>query len=79
MTDVKIPPPPKKTSGKGTPPPVNEPSNNLTKNMDGDLVAFNFRVPAEFRKKVRQYALDNDSTAVQVMMDAIDDYFARKR
>ena len=79
MTDVKIPPPPKRISGKGMPPPVNEPSNNLTKNMDGDLVALNFRVPTEFRKKVRQYALDNDSTAVQVMMDAIDNYIERKR
>ncbi len=79
MTNVNIPPPPKKTSGKGTPPPVNEPSDNLTKNMDGDLVAFNFRVPAEFRKKVRQFALDNDSTAVQVMIDAINNYIERKR
>ena len=79
MSNLKIPPPPKKTSGKGTPPPMNESSDNLTKNMDSDLVAFNFRVPAEFRKKVRQYALDNDSTAVQVMIDAINNYIERKR
>lgn len=79
MNHVKIPPPPKKSSGKGLPPPANEASTNLNKNMEGDFVAFNFRVPAEFRKKVRQYALDNDTTAVQIMMDAIDDYIARKR
>jgi len=78
MNHVKIPPP-KKSSGKGLPPPVNQASTNLNKNMEGDFVAFNFRVPAEFRKKVRQYALDNDTTAVQLMMEAIDDYVSRKR
>jgi len=79
MNNVKIPPPPQKLSSKGSPPPIDEASANLGRHMESDLVAFNFRVPAEFRKKVRQYALDNDSTAVQVMMDSITDYIERKR
>jgi len=73
VSDVKINPP-KKAIGKGVPPASQDASNNLVKNMEGDLVAFNFRVPAEFRKKVRQHALDHDTTAVKIMMDALDEY-----
>ena len=73
--NIKVPPPPiKKGVGKGAPPTVEKASKNLIKPMEGDQVAFNFRVPSEFRKQVRQYALDHDTTAVQVMMDAMEEY-----
>ena len=76
--NIKVPPPMLKRSiGKGTPPPVKEASKNLSKPMDEESVAFNFRVPAEFRKRVRQYALDHNSTAVQVMMDAVEAHITK--
>ena len=78
--NTKIAPPaPKKIIGKGAPPPIQEASKNLDKLMDAEHVAFNFRVPAEFRKRVRQYALDHDTTAVQVMMKAVEELLTNKR
>jgi hypothetical protein len=75
---TKISPPShKSTVGKGTPPPTEKPTNNLAKKMDDDMVALNFRVTAEFRKRIRQYALDNDMTAVQVMLNAIEGYIKK--
>ena len=72
---TKIAPPSHKNSpGKGTPPPTQHPSNNLVKIMDEEMVALNFRVTAGFRKRIRQFALDNDMTAVQVMQNAIEKY-----
>ncbi len=73
---VKIAPP-SKPIGKGTPPPVQQASNNLAKPLDGELVAMNFRVPSEFRKLVRQYALDNNMTAVQILTEAIQEYLKK--
>ena len=64
--------PPKKK--KGAPPLINNSSNNLTKLAEDDTVAFNFRVTPDFRKQVKQYCLDHDTTAVRVMIDAITEY-----
>jgi hypothetical protein len=65
---------PSKLKGKGTPPQTENASNNLKKTIEGETVALNFRVQSEFRKSIRQYALDHDTTAVQVMMSAVEKY-----
>jgi len=72
MKNTKIPPP--KLNLKGIPPEINTTKNNIEKPLNEELVAFNFRVTAEFRKRVRQYAIDNDTTAVKVMINAIEEY-----
>lgn len=72
--NTKIPLP--KQNSKGTPPLVSSIKNNIKKPLDEDFVAFNFRVPAEFRKRVKRYVADNDTTAVKVMMDAIEAYIS---
>ncbi|NRA86191.1 MAG: hypothetical protein HRU28_02110 [Rhizobiales bacterium] len=77
--NTKIAPPPKKNIGKGKPPPVSNPSENLGKKMDEESIALNFRVSAEFRKRLRQYALDNDTSAVQVMMKAVEQYIGSQK
>jgi hypothetical protein len=77
-TKVLIPPP-LRAGRKGEPPPVKEASKNLEKPLEEEFVALNFRVPADFRKQVRQYALDNDITAVQLMMRAVEEYIQNKR
>lgn len=75
IKNVKISKPSKNT--KGNPPLSNSIKNNVEKPLNEELVAFNFRVTAEFRKRVRQYAIDNDTTAVKVMIDAIEEYISR--
>lgn len=75
IKNVKISKPSKNT--KGNPPLLNSIKNNVEKPLNEELVAFNFRVTAEFRKRVRQYAIDNDTTAVKVMIDAIEEYISR--
>jgi len=72
IKNTKISKPKKNT--KGAPPLSNSTNNNIEKPLAEDLVAFNFRVTADFRKKVRQYAIDNDTTAVKVMINAIEAY-----
>lgn len=47
---IKLPPPPRKTDPKGTPPERTETKENLSKPEPGESVALNFRVPAEFKR-----------------------------
>jgi hypothetical protein len=68
---------PSKPIGKGTPPSVQQASKNLAHPLEGERVAMNFRVPAEFRKIVKQYALDNNMTAVQILTEAIEEYIKK--
>lgn len=49
IKNVNISKPNKNT--KGSPPLSNSTKNNVEKPLNEDLVAFNFRVTAEFRKK----------------------------
>ena len=65
---------PIKTRGKGIPPKTEESSNNLSKLLDEELVALNFRVPAEFRRRIKQYALDHNITSLEVMMLSVEKY-----
>ena len=65
---------PIKTRGKGIPPKTEDASNNLSKPLDEELVALNFRVPAEFRRRIKQYALDHNITSLEVMMLSVEKY-----
>jgi hypothetical protein len=67
-------PMPSKSKGKGVPPKTEYASNNLSKPLDEELVALNFRVPAEFRRRIKQYALDYNITSLEVMMKAVEKY-----
>jgi len=65
---------PSKLQRKGTPPKTEDASNTLSMPLDEELVALNFRVPAEFRKRIKQYALDHNTTGLDVMMKAVEKY-----
>jgi hypothetical protein len=67
-------PTPSKLQRKGIPPKTEDASRNLSKPLDEELVALNFRVPAEFRKRIKQYALDHSTTGLEVMMRAVEKY-----
>ncbi len=47
---TKPPPPPRKADLKGPPPERTETKANLVKPEPGEIVALNFRVPAEFKR-----------------------------
>lgn len=47
---TKTPPPPYKSSPKVQPPEKTDTKSNLIKPEPGNVVALNFRVPAEFKK-----------------------------
>ena len=47
---TKTPPPPRKAAPKGQPPKKVEAKANLAKPEPSEIVALNFRVPAEFEK-----------------------------
>lgn len=72
---VKIAPPARKR--KGLPPAEEITSTNLSKVSDTDLVAVNFKVPAEFRKTFKQYAAELGIPMTDLLIQAVEDY--RKR
>lgn len=72
---VKIKPPAKKK--KGLPPAEEAPSVNLTKISDKDLVAINFKVPAEFKKTFKQYAAELGIPMTGLLIRSVNEY--RKR
>lgn len=62
---------------KGPPPAEEAASVNLTKISDTDLVAINFKVPAEFRKTFKQYAAELGVSMTELLITAVEEY--RKR
>lgn len=71
---VQIDPPKKKKSGKGLPPPETKASQNLSKPETGELKPLNFTVPAEFRKKYKLFATNNNMSMVQLLVESFDIY-----
>ena len=69
MEKIKIQPPKRNKTGKGTPPPLNETNNNLKKVSDDTWVTLNFRVSPEFRKEFKQCALDKDLSMNQLLKE----------
>jgi hypothetical protein len=73
MATIKAPA--KKRKG---PPPSEETTNaNLTKKSDTDEVAMNFKVSAEFRKKMKQYAAELSIPMVELLEKAVEEYMER--
>jgi len=59
---------------KGSPPKEENASRNLTKPTNQELKPLNFKVPAEFRKQYKQYALDHDITMVELLLRSFEYY-----
>jgi hypothetical protein len=59
---------------KGPPPAADITSTNLTKVSDTDAVAMNFKVPGEFRKKMKQYAAELGISMTDLLMRSIEEY-----
>lgn len=62
---------------KGSPPVEEVVSTNLTKVSDTDLVAMNFKVSAEFRKNMKQYAAELGISMTDLLTRAVEEYRAR--
>ncbi len=62
---------------KGAPPKEEVTSVNLTKVSDTDLVAINFKVTAEFRKNLKQYAAELGIPMVDLLVKAVEEYIEK--
>ncbi len=62
---------------KGVPPPEETTSTNLTKLSESDQVAMNFKVPAQFRKRMKQYAAELSISMTDLLITAVDEYRER--
>lgn len=62
---------------KGSPPAEEVRSANLTKISDTDHVAMNFKVPAEFRKDMKQYAAELGISMTDLLTKAVKEYRER--
>lgn len=65
MPDIKSPP--NKVNTKGSPPPAEKPSRNLTKNPSNKEVPLNFKVESEFRRAYKSFAVENDVTMNHIL------------
>lgn len=65
---------PKRRVGKGAPPPIEQPSQNLSKTPNQEVTTLNFRVPKDFKKEFKQYALDHDISMVDLVMKCFEYY-----
>ncbi|MGL4755338.1 MAG: hypothetical protein ACRCXB_23505 [Aeromonadaceae bacterium] len=63
------PPPPKKKTLDLEPLAIAKP---ITKRVDGTLVALNFKVDPAFKRRLKMYALEKDTTMVDVMMNTLN-------
>ena len=64
---------------KEAPPRETETSLNLNKQTNQEMVPLNFTVPAEFRKQFKYFALDNDTSMVQLLQDMFSFYQQHKQ
>lgn len=65
MAEIKRPK--KKVTRK--PPQFSETKNNLQKEEKEKLVNLNLSVTSDFRKELKQFALDNDTSVTQLIRD----------
>lgn len=72
MPEIKAPP--KKPSSKGSPPPIEKPSANLTRNPSDKSVALNFYVENEFRRAYKSFAVEHDMTMVELLKRSFELY-----
>jgi predicted DNA-binding ribbon-helix-helix protein len=45
---------------------------------DSEIVKTSWRLPKTFVKKIKQYALDHDTTVTAVLIEALDEFFNKK-
>jgi hypothetical protein len=57
---------------KGAPPPIEEASENLSRNSDHDLTPLNFKVPIEFKREFKTYATQMDISMVDLLTRCFD-------
>jgi hypothetical protein len=60
-----------KPAGKGAPPKPAEAVSNLDKPDRNGLANLNLRVPREFKRELKQFALDQEQTITSLLMDGI--------
>ena len=74
---TKPPPPPRKKSTKttkGEPPTSEATKSNLDKPEPGEMVALNFKVPAEFRKDFKIAAVTHGKTQVELLYEMFEEW-----
>jgi len=68
----------KPTNRKGTPPSLEEASNNLSNNVEVKPISekkdLNFKVDADFKRRFKRYATDNDITMQALLKKAFAYY-----
>jgi len=63
-----------KRNRKGTPPPPQVTSENLTKTTDFEMKPLNFKVAAGFKKEFKSYAMEMDITMVELLQRAFREF-----
>ncbi len=69
---AKISPPKRKT--KGAPPAAKRPSANLTKAESGASRPLNFRVPTEFHREFKTFAVLHDMSMLELLRRCFDEF-----
>lgn len=73
---IKSPRPSRKPAGKGEPPASSTETvavgNHTSKPAGKDLVDFNFKVPAEFKREFRMFCAAHGLKGVQYMMEVVE-------
>jgi hypothetical protein len=67
---AKVPPPTQPKSRKGEPPPLERIPGNLDKPEAGSLKPLNFKVPDDFRKEFKTYAVQQGISMVELLQQA---------
>lgn len=66
--------PPSRKGTKGIPPPVENPSHNLTKTPTGGLKLLQFKVSPETHREFKTYAAQHDISMLQLFEECFDFY-----
>ncbi|PPK83923.1 hypothetical protein CLV84_4295 [Neolewinella xylanilytica] len=71
MADIKKP---ARRGKKGTPPKMDETSQNLAKPSTTEQAPLNFKVDAEFKKQYKLYALEHGISMVDLLKASFEAY-----
>ncbi|MEQ5770041.1 hypothetical protein NFH98_20940 [Halomonas sp. H33-56] len=74
--------PSKKPNAKGAPPQAGDKrhvvGNNTRKPEAGEKTTFNTRVPPEWKKRLKMFAVAHDVDMQEVMIEAVTEYLDKK-
>lgn len=76
-TNINIPAPPSRTSKKGEPPAREETRKNLSKPDPSEVVPFNFRVPAGFKRDFKIACADYNLKQSELLQQAFEEWKKR--